>query len=198
MRFLGWDNLKLFALPQRNRDGFYELVLESWCWFETQKKLGVTNSIVLFYLSDLYFRGSELQQVMAARIGEMEFSILSLGTFSRFAQVGVVEWLSVYRMITSCKSRGTILRILSLLIKEWFSFGLLRPLDRTETTPVLALVVVARLCEVNWSLLRDQSWSPYEYDDSMLIILNCAAALKRVMTDGTEEWQDCGGELCSM
>lgn len=95
---------------------------------------------------------------MVARIAEVEFSILSLGAFLRAARVGVVERQSFDRMIPSFKSRGEILRVPFPLIKEWFSFGILWLLGRMEVNQVLVFVAIARLCEVEWSALGEQSW----------------------------------------
>lgn len=97
----------------------------SWRSYELQKALDMANSLVSSHLSDLYCRGSELQQVMVAWIVETEFSILSLGTFLQAARVGAVERLSFDRKTTACKSRGTILRALLSFIKEWCFFGIL-------------------------------------------------------------------------
>lgn len=88
-----------------------------------QKALGVSNPIVLSYLSDLYCGRSELQGVTVTRIEEEQFLIFSLGALLRAARVGAVEWLSFDLMIAFCKSRDAISRFTSLLIEEWFLFG---------------------------------------------------------------------------
>lgn len=71
---------------------------------------------------------------------EVEFSILSLGAFSRDARGGVVERMNFNPVITSCKSRDANLRVPSVLMKECFSFGVLRFHNRMDVNPVLAFV----------------------------------------------------------
>lgn len=127
-----------------------------------RKALGAENSIVLSYLSDSYSRCSELQRVMEMPIAEVLFSNLHLGVFVRVTRDGVVEGLSLDRMIPSCKSRGVILCVLYLFIKEWFSFGTLRQLNGMNVNPVLEFVAVELLCEVDWSALGEQCWLPYD------------------------------------
>lgn len=56
--------------------------------------------------------------------------------------------------------------------------------------PVLAFVAIARLREVDWSALDEQSWFPFENVDSILIILKGVAPLIRILPDGTGEWWD--------
>lgn len=46
-------------------------------------------------------------------------------------------------------------------VMEGFSFGILRLLDHLNVNLVLGLVEIARVCEVDWSALSDQSWIPY-------------------------------------
>lgn len=107
---------------------------------------------------------------MITRIAEVEFSILSLGAFLLEARVGVLDRLSLARMITSCNGHGAILRVPFLLIKEWFSFGILRLLERIDANPLLAFFAIARLCEFDRSALGDQWRFLYEYDEGMLIV----------------------------
>lgn len=95
---------------------------------------------------------------MVARIAGVEFSILYLGAFVRAVRLGVVGLLSFARIITSCKGCRAILRFPFLLIKKWFSFGILLLLHPMVVDPVLAFVVIARLYEVYWTALGDQRW----------------------------------------
>lgn len=50
---------------------------------------------------------------------------------------------------------------------------------------VLDFVTTALFCEIDGSVLGEQSWSPYEYDDGMLIILRKVESIKFVLPDGT-------------
>lgn len=49
-----WHSLEVFALPQRDKAGFYAPAPGSWWWCESQKALGGADPIVLIYLLDLY------------------------------------------------------------------------------------------------------------------------------------------------
>lgn len=63
---------------------------------------------------------------------------------------------------------------------------------------VLAFVTNARHCEVVWYALEKESLFPYDYDDNMLVILEKAVPLNRVLSDGTENWQDGGVKIRSI
>lgn len=135
---------------------------------------------------------------MIPRVEEIAFFILLLGVFLRVARAKVFGRLSFYRMITSCEARGTILRLPFPLIKEWFSFSILRLRDRMDVSPVLAFVAIVRLCEMNWSTLGDHWWSPYEYDEDALIVWRETEPLKRIQADGTEKWHDGGEDILTI
>lgn len=60
-RFLGLHTLELFALPQRDQNGFYVPMPKSWRSFEVWRPFGMANRLVLSYLSELHCRGYQLQ-----------------------------------------------------------------------------------------------------------------------------------------
>lgn len=128
--------------------------------------------------------------MMVARVAEVEFFILSLGLFLRAVRIGAVKRLLFARLLTSRKTCGAILRVASLLIKEWFAFGILWILEHMNVNPVSDFVSIACLCEVALSALEEQSGFPCEYDDCMLSILTHAEPLKRVLLDKTDYWRD--------
>lgn len=53
-------------------------------------------------------------------------------------------------------------------------------------------------CNVGWLPLGKQNWFPYEYDDSILIILRVAATSKRVWLCRTDERRNGGKKMCSI
>lgn len=77
-------------------------------------------------------------------------------------------------------------------------FGTPRLLDPLGAVPVLALVAIARVCEVDWSVLTDQISIYYEYRHRFLISIKDSVPLKRVLLDGFEEWYDGTDENCSV
>lgn len=133
---------------------------------------------------------------MGARIAEIDFSNLSPGAILQAARAGVVERLCFHRMINSYKSRGASREFRSHQLRNGFAFGNLRRLDGMAINPVLTFVAMARLCDVDWSALCKPSCFPYEYDDGIAIILKEAGPLIRVLSDGPEEGQDSGEEIC--
>lgn len=106
--------------------------------------------------------------------------------FLRAAHVRVVERLPFDLIATVCASRGGSLRVLLRLVIKWFSFGILQLLDRLYFDPVLAIVAIARVCEVEWAALSDRSRFLYEYCDGLIIAFKAGVPLKRVLLDGSE------------
>lgn len=101
-----------------------------------------------------------------------------------------MEQLSFDHTIASFKSRGAILCIPSVLIEEWFSFGILRLPDGMDVNPVLAFVEIERLCKIDWLTLGEQNGFSLDLDDSMLVMLKDAEPVKRVLPDRTEKWRN--------
>lgn len=57
--------------------------------------------------------------------------------------------LSFDQMISSSKSRGTIMPFPALMVNEYISFDILRFYGRTDGNPVLVFVAIPRLCEID-------------------------------------------------
>lgn len=51
LRFMGWHNFKVFALPHHDRDALNASVPESRRSYDSQKAIGVGNPPILSYLS---------------------------------------------------------------------------------------------------------------------------------------------------
>lgn len=73
---------------------------------------------------------------MVSWMSEVEYSILSHGAFLRVARVRVVECQSFTSKTTSFKYRVVIFRVPSILIYEFFSYGILCFLERVDVNPV--------------------------------------------------------------
>lgn len=86
---------------------------------------------------------------MVAHIAETEFSGFSLVAFLRAASVEIAERLSFDLTMMSCKACGMVSRVPSSVIREWFSFGILRLPGRMSVTLLLASVTFPRHCEVD-------------------------------------------------
>lgn len=99
---------------------------------------------------------------MIVVIAKVDYSILSQCAFLRADGVAVVERLSFGRMVTSCESRGGSLRGPMPLSMEWCSLGMVWLLDRLEVNQVIALFVIAHVCEADLSALSDHSWFPFD------------------------------------
>lgn len=61
------------------------------------------------------------------------------------------------------------------LVMEWLFFGILRLLNNFDVDAVLALVAIARVCEVDWSALCDQSLFSYESCDGLFVVIKTGA-----------------------
>lgn len=98
---------------------------------------------------------SEFQPGLVSRMAVIGFCIWSIGAFLQAARVGDVERLSSDCMMKHHKSACASLGAPLLLIKERFSFGILRPSDCLDVTSVLVSIAIAYFCEVDWSALGD-------------------------------------------
>lgn len=78
LRFSRRHNLEFFALPHRDRGDKYASIPESWCKYEQQKTLVVSNPFVFSYITDLYRRITEVQRLMICQIAEIQYSVLSM------------------------------------------------------------------------------------------------------------------------
>lgn len=79
---------------------------------------------------------------------------------------------------------------------ERFLFDIHRLLDRLDVDPVLVLVGVGCVCEIDWSALSDPSLFPTVYRDGLLIVVKAGASLNRVLSDGSKKCHDGGEKVC--
>lgn len=158
--------------------------------------LGVANLPVYSYLSDLNRRRTKFQRLIVGRIAEVEDSSLPLCAFLRPTLVEVLVRISLDRMVTSCRSRGALLRVPMSLVMALFSFGILRLRDLLDVDMVLVLFAITRVRDVDGTALSDQSWFPYKYRDGVLIVIKPGAPFKRVYRDVSKKWHDGEDEVC--
>lgn len=74
---------------------------------------------------------------------------MSLGAFLRYARCGPTVRLACPRMAYGCSGSGTMLFVPLGSVRSWFAFGICRLLWNMVVDPVVALVGVGRLTEID-------------------------------------------------
>lgn len=72
--------------------------------------------------------------------------------------------------MVGCHDLGALVWILSVMKVEWLGFGTLRLIRNMEVDPVLELITVVRVAEVDWAELPDDKWFPYDYAQVMPVL----------------------------
>lgn len=98
--------MEVFAIFHLDLDGLYASVPEGWHENDPQKALGVVLPPVSQYVLNSYRQEIWLQWLMVDRIAVIEYSILLLCAFLLAARDGVVEQLSLDRIVWFRETRG--------------------------------------------------------------------------------------------
>lgn len=117
---------------------------------------------------------------------EDEFDVKTLSAFLQCARYGSSERLAYPYMIAGCADHGVLLQVDRLPIKSWYQLELLRLIRDIEMDPVLALVVIGLLTEVDWDALGDQEWFPYKYAEGKTVVLLSKPPMMRSNSRGLE------------
>lgn len=94
---------------------------------------------------------------MVMTVAEIKILFSLVVAFSCASRVGATEQLFFDCMVTYCKSRNTVWRILSPSIEKLVLFGILHLLVCININPVLSVSKNTRIHEAHWSALRMQS-----------------------------------------
>lgn len=192
-RFIGWHNLKMFALPSRERDLFFLRRPQVWEQYETPRALGALSPVVYSYFPGESQNGAPRQKRICTIICQSEYIILALGAFLRTVCNGGIGRLAFDSLVEGCRGYDTLLPMPDLLVEQWFSFGLLRCIRDMAIEPVMAMVAVACVAEIDWSAQPEQEWFPFNYEESSIVRILAVALVRRQQADGTvvEERRSC-------
>lgn len=156
-------NLKMFAIPPRERDLLYQAVEPVWVGSESFHVLGILIPVVSSYVTDKAQSRTGLERDLVQNVAEVAYNVAPLGTFLRGARYSPIEHLVYHRMVAGCEGSGALLCVSLCSIKLWYAWGICRLLQIMEVDPVLALVAKGRLTEINWVAVADQNRFSYNY-----------------------------------
>lgn len=80
-RFVGWQNLKMFAVLPREWDVFYQAVQDVWVKWESSRAFGSLTLAVFAYITDMAQSGNKLEVELVQKVDEVEHYVLSLVAF---------------------------------------------------------------------------------------------------------------------
>lgn len=146
--------------------------------------MGILNTIVYSYLTDVYRNESAVVRLLLDRLAEAEHAILSLDAFLQAVQDVPARRFAHDQTMSACVGGRALLRVSRVLVSQWFCFRILLTLRDMDFYPVLALLVAARGAKVNWDAKPDSSCFLYKFDKEMIPALPASAPLKRVSTSG--------------
>lgn len=155
-RFAGWHKLEMFAIPPRKHDLFYQTIEPVWIGSERICALGIRTLVVFLYVTDEAQSGTGLERGLVQKVAEVEYNVSSLGAFLHSAQYCPAERLAYPWMVAGCEGGGALLRVSLCTIKSWYALGVCRLLRNIAVDPVLALVAIGRLMNINWEAIADQ------------------------------------------
>lgn len=119
VRFLSLHELRLFRLPQRDRDLLYAFVPEIGSMYESLKVLGVAVSVLFSYLNMFHKDGTEAEQSFVGRIAKLEFLVLVPSAFLWIEGSSAVFRMSFARMHRRFNCASALWRV----PKGWSSLG---------------------------------------------------------------------------
>lgn len=117
--------------------------------------LVVPSPVVYGYLTGLVMEVAVHERRLITRIAEMEFNLLTLSAFFGLVCNGLVRWLSYKGMMVGCHSYGSLVWVSISMVEKWFGLGIMSLVRNMEVDPVLPLVTVARVVEVDWAASPD-------------------------------------------
>lgn len=128
------------------------------------------TSVVHSYLKGLVLEGIALERQFIRRIAEVELNVLLLSALFRLVRNGAVRRVRFERMMAGCHGYGALAQISTAMIENLSGLDILRLARSMEVDPTLGLVAVARVAELDWAVVLDQEWFPYDNAQEILAL----------------------------
>lgn len=143
----GWHCLQMFSFLLSARNDFYTPVPYGW-EYQSNHSLGVPTQVLFSYLADhLRILESKVREHLG-RITKTEIKLTTVGAILRTVGHAVVSFLEPDDMTLVCSEDGVLIRVSQGVVQKWFDMGIFRALRRMHRTPILSLLAIARLAEV--------------------------------------------------
>lgn len=138
--------------------------------------------------------GTGLERDLVQTIAEFEYHLMSLGALISCVRYGLIGLLVYRRMVFDWIGGGAVLHVHLGSIKSGYAVGICRLIQNMAVDPMLALVAIGQLTEIDWKALEDQDWFPFNYDDGKILVLlaesllvHCCASGAKVLEGGQPE-----------
>lgn len=141
---------------------------------------------MLAYVTNKALFETGLERELIQKTAEVEYLLSSLVTFLRCVWYGLTERLAYSRMVLGCEDSAALLYVPLESIKSWYALCICRLLWTMVEDPVLALVAIVQLTEIDLRAMEDQKWSPYNYDEGEIVVLPAESLLVRRSASGAE------------
>lgn len=109
----------------------------------------VPMKVCYAYLTVPTMEGTFHERQLVRQISEVNFNVLFLSSFLRLVRYALVMRISYDRMMVGCEGNGMLLRVPVTMVDEWFAVGILCHIRNIMVDPVLALVAVACVTEMD-------------------------------------------------
>lgn len=154
--------MKILALPPTERNGLYTLVPKGWDR-ESNYGLGVPTLVMLSFLADHLRMSVSTVGEHLGLIVEIEIELKPLGAFLETVCHQVFNRLSKDDMNCVCGYDGVLIRAFQSMVRQCFAMGIFSVFRRIHCNPILALLAIALLAEVDLDA-SGAEWFPFMYE----------------------------------
>lgn len=93
-RFVGWHNVKMFAITPRERDILYQAVQDVCGECKSARTLGILTSVIFSYMTDEAQLGAGFEHDLIQMVAEIEYHMTSLNALLGCARYDPTERLA--------------------------------------------------------------------------------------------------------
>lgn len=147
-RFVGWKNLKMFAISLRKRDTFYQDVENMCAESKSSCGLGILTPVESFSKTDKAQSGTSLECDLTQKIAEVEYHRMLHGAFLRSVRYGPDGRLFHPGVVSVCGGGGALSHVPLGSMKSRYASGMCQLSRNMVGDLVLVLVAIGRLTDI--------------------------------------------------
>lgn len=118
-------------------------------------------------------------------IADVKAELTTLGAFLRTVWEEVVNRLALDYITRVCCNDSVPYRVFQGIVRKWLDIYTFRSLRRMHSIPLLALLAIAWLVEMNWDATAAE-WFSFGYEQSKFIFILLVPVVTRIRADETK------------